>query len=58
MSKESQQHPSVQKLNRPNLAPDKGNDVLDDRSHIQSGPQTASRHMTPAPAFRKIKPGK
>jgi hypothetical protein len=51
-------HPSAAKLNRPNLAPMKGNDVSHDRSHVQSGPQSASRFDQPAPAFRKVKPGK
>jgi hypothetical protein len=40
------QHPSVEKLNRPNLAPNKGNNVSEDRSHICSGPQSASRYNT------------
>jgi hypothetical protein len=49
-------HPSASRLN--NFAPEKGNDVDSSREHIQSGPQTASNHMTPAPAFKKVKPGK
>jgi hypothetical protein len=55
MSKESQ-HPSVQKLNRPNLATDKGNDVDYSLDHVQSGPQKTPN--VPAPAFNKVKPGK
>lgn len=51
-------HYSASKLNDPNKAPMSGSDVSDDRSHIQSGPQTATRHDQPAPAFRKVKPGK
>jgi hypothetical protein len=51
-------HYSAAKLNDPNKAPMTGNEVSDDRAHIQSGPQTASRHTIPAPAFTKVKPGK
>ena len=42
----TKQHPSVQKLNR-KKDPWGGNEILEDRSHIQ-GPQSAARYNTPA----------
>ena len=55
---QAKQHYSVEKLNHPNRPPMKGSTVSEDRSHVTSGPQSASRHNTPAPAFRKVRLGK
>ena len=48
MSTEKKVHYSVDSLTRPNLAAGKGNNVSDDRSHVKSGPQTASNFNKPA----------
>jgi hypothetical protein len=47
-------HPSADKLN--NFAPEKGNDADYSLDHVQSGPQKTPN--VPAPAHKKIKPGK
>ena len=51
-------HPSASRLN--NFATEKGNgnDVDSSREHVKSGPQSGSRYNLPAPAFKKVKPGK
>ena len=49
MNTKNKVHDSVEQLNRPNLPQNSGNSVSEDRSHVKSGPQSASRYNMPAP---------
>lgn len=57
MSEQVKQHPSVKDVNRPNLPQNQGNTVSEDRAHVTSGPQSATRFNSPAPFSQKRKKG-
>jgi hypothetical protein len=46
-------HPSAAELDNEHQKVMVGGTVPTDRSHISSGPQTATRYNVPAPSFRK-----
>jgi hypothetical protein len=45
----TKQHPSTKDLHRPEKAQWGGNEISEDRSHVTSGPQTATNYNKPAP---------